>query len=199
MIVKRLFDVAFSLLALVVLAPLLLVIAVAIKLSGPGPVFFRQERVGRGGRTFRIWKFRTMVADAPDKGAQITAAGDARITRAGRLLRRFKLDELPQFINVFVGEMSIAGPRPEVSRYVAMYNDRQRRVLSARPGMTDYASIAYADEERLLASAEDSESMYVNEVMPHKLELNLKYIDERSLWVDIKLIVKTFARVVGLG
>ncbi len=190
-IAKRLLDILISLAALILLSPLFLFIAVAVRVSSRGPAFFRQDRVGLRGETFRIWKFRTMTAEEAHAAPLVTSSDDRRVTAVGRFLRRWKLDELPQFVNVLLGEMSIVGPRPEVRRYVAMYSDEQRRVLSVKPGMTDEASIRYADEERILAECDDIEATYVNEIMPRKLELNLKYIDGRSLWGDIALILRT--------
>ncbi|MCI7736749.1 MAG: sugar transferase [Clostridiales bacterium] len=189
-------DIAISGAALCVLWPVLLLIALAIVIDDPGPVFYRQVRVGRGGKEFRIFKFRTMVVDADRKGLQITVGRDSRITRMGALLRKTKLDELAQLLNVFLGQMSFVGPRPEVPRYVAMYTPYQRQVLLVRPGITDYASIAYRNENDLLAGAEDPERMYVEEIMPAKLELNMKYLRRVSPLEDIRLIFMTIAAVI---
>ena len=189
---KRSMDLLLSLLGLLVLAPLLLLVACWIKLDSRGPVFFRQERVGRFGVPFRIHKFRTMKDGASIDGPSITVGADARITRAGRWLRQSKLDELPQLIDVLQGRMSIVGPRPEVPRYVALYPaDLRAKVLSVRPGITDPASIAYRDESRLLAAAADPEREYVQVVMPAKLEHAAGYIDQSSLWGDLRLIGAT--------
>ena len=193
---KRAMDIAISGAALCVLWPVLLLIALAIVIDDPGPVFYRQVRVGRGGKEFRIFKFRTMVVDADKKGLQITVGRDSRITRMGALLRKTKLDELAQLLNVFLGQMSFVGPRPEVPRYVAMYTPYQRQVLLVRPGITDYASIAYRNENDLLAGAEDPERMYVEEIMPAKLELNMKYLRRVSPLEDIRLIFATIAAVI---
>ena len=193
---KRAMDIAISGAALCVLWPVLLLIALAIVIDDPGPVFYRQVRVGRGGKEFRIFKFRTMVVDADRKGLQITVGRDSRITRMGALLRKTKLDELAQLLNVFLGQMSFVGPRPEVPRYVAMYTPYQRQVLLVRPGITDYASIAYRNENDLLAGAEDPERMYVEEIMPAKLELNMKYLRRVSPLEDIRLIFMTIAAVI---
>ena len=193
---KRAMDIVISGGALAVLWPVLLLIAVAIKIDDPGPVFYRQVRVGRDGKEFRIFKFRTMVVDADKKGLQITVGRDNRITRMGRLLRKTKLDELAQLINVFVGEMSFVGPRPEVPKYVNLYTPYQRQVLLVRPGITDYASIAYRNENDLLAVAEDPEKMYIDVIMPDKIELNMKYLREISPLADLKLIFGTIAAVV---
>ncbi len=169
---KRLFDICLATLGLVLLSPLLLLFAIAVKLDSRGPVFFRQERVGRGFRPFRIFKFRTMVVDAPQRGGQITAGhDDPRITRVGRFLRRWKFDELPQFLNVVKGEMSLVGPRPEVPRYVEMFRSDYAEILTIRPGITDLASIKYRDEAGLLAGSANPEQTYVQEILPQKLAL----------------------------
>lgn len=189
---KRLFDILLSSLGLLVLAPVLLLIALAVKLDSPGPVFFRQERVGRFGVPFRIHKFRTMHHDQGGKGLQITVGADSRITRVGGFLRRSKLDELPQLIDVWVGSMSLVGPRPEVPRYVAHYPAAMReKVLSVRPGITDIASIEYRDESSVLAQAADPEQAYIHEVLPHKLALAASYVDQASVWMDVRLIWRT--------
>ena len=189
---KRLFDLLCAGAGLVLLAPLLLGIALWIRLDSRGPVFFRQQRVGRFGAPFRIHKFRTMREDAPALGPQITVGADPRITRAGRFLRRHKLDELPQLIDVFAGTMSLVGPRPEVPRYVAMYPPALRdKVLSVRPGITDPASIEYRDESALLAAASDPERAYVEQVMPAKLRFAAEYVERRSMLGDLRLIGAT--------
>lgn len=195
---KRIFDFSASLLGLILLAPLLAAIAVAIRIESSGPAFFLQERVGLQGRLFRIVKFRTMRRNAPGEGPQITVGADPRITRLGSLLRRSKLDELPQLINVLKGEMSLVGPRPEVPAFMARYTPEQRAViLSVRPGITDFAAIEFSDEADILARARDPEEAYVNEVMPRKFALYKRYVDERSLWLDLKLIGKTLLRIAG--
>ena len=193
---KRLMDVVISGGALLVIWPVLLLIALAIKIDDPGPVFYRQVRVGKDGKEFRIYKFRTMVVDADKKGLQITVGRDNRITRMGALLRKTKLDELAQLLNVFVGDMSFVGPRPEVQRYVDLYTPYQRQVLLVRPGITDYASIAYRNENDLLAGADDPERMYIEEIMPAKIELNMKYLREISPIADLRLIFGTIAAVI---
>lgn len=194
---KRLFDLVLSTLGLLVLAPLLLFMALAIKLDSSGPVFFRQERVGRFGKPFRIHKFRTMRHDPTGKGPQITVGADSRITRVGGFLRRTKLDELPQLIDVWLGSMSLVGPRPEVPRYVAHYPVAMReKVLSVRPGITDIASIEYRDESAVLARATDPEYAYIHEVMPHKLALAASYVDQASVWMDVRLIWRTVMAIV---
>lgn len=190
---KRGFDIAFSACALLLLSPLLMAVALWIKIDSPGPVFFRQVRVGRDGREFMIFKFRTMRAYPEDSGPQITVGADPRITRPGALLRRYKIDEIPQFLNVLAGDMSVVGPRPEVPRYVAMYPAGTRRiVLSVRPGITDLASIEFRDESELLARSIDPESTYVNEVMPAKLAHCERYVRERSFLGDLAIIVRSF-------
>jgi lipopolysaccharide/colanic/teichoic acid biosynthesis glycosyltransferase len=191
---KRAFDVLFSAAVLLLLSPLLLAVAAWIKLDSRGPVFFRQVRVGRHGREFRILKFRTMHVDAPAKGPQITVGRDPRITRSGHVLRKYKIDEFPQFINVLIGDMSVVGPRPEVPRYVAMYPAATRElVLSVRPGITDLASIEYRDENERLGRSADPERTYVEQVMPAKLAFCERYVRERSFAGDLGIIGRTFA------
>jgi lipopolysaccharide/colanic/teichoic acid biosynthesis glycosyltransferase len=194
---KRVFDWLASSMGLLLLAPILLFIAVRIKLDSTGPVFFRQERVGLGGRTFRIHKFRTMVTDAEMKGLQITVGTDARVTRLGHRLRKYKLDELPQLIDVWLGNMSLVGPRPEVPLYVACYPaDVRDLVLSLRPGITDRASVEFKDENEILGRAADPHKAYVNEVLPIKLRYYVEYVNTRSLLGDISLIFKTITALV---
>jgi lipopolysaccharide/colanic/teichoic acid biosynthesis glycosyltransferase len=196
---KRLFDIVFSLLGLAVVGLPMLVIAAVIKLTDPGPVLYRQVRVGKGGREFRILKFRTMVVNAERIGAQITVGGDPRITPVGGVLRRTKLDELPQLLNVLGGSMSFVGPRPEVPKYVALYTPQQREVLSVTPGITDLAAIKYRHESEILAKAgADWEKAYVEQVMPDKLRLNLEYLRQRrSLLSDVSIILRTLVRIVS--
>lgn len=196
LIAKRAMDIVLSACALAVLWPLLLLIALAILIDDPGPVFYRQVRVGRNGKTFRIFKFRSMVMDADKKGLAITVGRDSRITRVGAVLRKTKLDELAQLLNVFLGQMSFVGPRPEVPKYVELYTPYQRQVLLVRPGITDYASIAYRNENDLLAGAPDPEAMYIERIMPDKIELNMKYLREISPLADIRLILKTIVAVI---
>jgi len=197
LIAKRAMDIAISAAALCVLWPVFLLIALAIVIDDPGPVFYRQVRVGRGGRPFRIFKFRTMVVDADKKGLSITVGRDSRITRVGAFLRKTKLDELAQLLNVLCGQMSFVGPRPEVPRYVELYTPYQRQVLLVRPGITDYASIAYRNENDLLAGADDPERMYIETIMPDKIELNMKYLREISPLADLRLILKTVIAVIA--
>lgn len=196
MILKRLFDCLASFLGLLLLAPLLLLISIAIKLDSEGPVFFRQQRVGQYGKLFRIHKFRSMTVDAPSKGLQITIGADVRITRVGFWLRKYKLDELAQLIDVFNGSMSLVGPRPEVPHYVEKYPDEIREiVLSVKPGITDWASIKYKDENEILARADDPQQAYVNEVLPIKLQYYVDYVCNRSFFGDIKIICATLIAV----
>lgn len=193
---KRGFDILAALLALAVLSPLLLIIALLVALGSPGGAFFRQVRVGKGGHEFRLLKFRTMRPGSEAQG-QITVGGrDPRITRIGYFLRKTKLDELPQLLNIMRGDMSIVGPRPEVPRYVAMYSPEQRQVLSVRPGLTSLASIAYIDENEVLGRASDPERAYVEEVMPAKLALDLRYVHEQGLGMDLRIILATIGRLL---
>ena len=196
LIAKRAMDIVLSACALAILWPLLLLIALAIWIDDPGPVFYRQVRVGRNGKTFRIFKFRSMVMDADKKGLAITVGRDSRITRVGAVLRKTKLDELAQLLNVLLGQMSFVGPRPEVPKYVELYTPYQRQVLLVRPGITDYASIAYRNENDLLAGAPNPETMYIEQIMPDKIELNMKYLREISPLADIRLILKTIVAVI---
>lgn len=193
---KRCFDIFFSLFGITLLLLLFLFVAIAIKCSSKGPVLFKQERVGRHGKTFKIWKFRSMVVNAEAKGMQITTDGDNRITKVGKFIRKTKIDELPQLFNVLSGKMSFVGPRPEVPKYVAMYNAEQMRVLSVKPGITDLASIEFRNENDLLDGDEDPERKYIEEIMPAKLELNLKYIEKAGFFYDIGLIFKTVGKVI---
>lgn len=198
MLVKRLFDLVGSAVGLLLLAPLFAVIAVVIKRESPGPVFFRQERVGLRGRTFRIHKFRTMAVSGEGKGPLITIGADRRITASGAFLRKYKLDELAQLIDVFIGEMSLVGPRPEVPKYVALYpNDVRVTVLSVRPGITDLASIEYRDENALLGKSQDPERTYIEEVMPAKLRYCVEYVQNRSFLLDLRIICRTIAAIVS--
>ena len=196
LIAKRAMDIVLSACALAILWPLLLLIALAIWIDDPGPVFYRQVRVGRNGKTFRIFKFRSMVMDADKKGLAITVGRDSRITRVGAVLRKTKLDELAQLLNVLFGQMSFVGPRPEAPKYVELYTPYQRQVLLVRPGITDYASIAYRNENDLPAGAPNPEAMYIEQIMPDKIELNMKYLREISPLADIRLILKTIVAVI---
>jgi lipopolysaccharide/colanic/teichoic acid biosynthesis glycosyltransferase len=195
---KRMFDLVCATVGVLLASPLFLLIWLWIKLDSRGPIFFRQRRVGLNGRHFWICKFRTMVHDAPRRGKEITVSGDPRITRAGRFLRKYKLDELPQLFNVIRGEMSLVGPRPEVPRYVELYDQQQKQVLSMLPGVTDEASIRYRNENELLGGREDAEKIYIEVVMPDKLRLNLAYMEEASMKKDIAILFRTLLAIAGL-
>jgi lipopolysaccharide/colanic/teichoic acid biosynthesis glycosyltransferase len=195
--VKRLFDIVASGCGLLVLSPLFVVLAIWIKLDSKGPVFYRQVRVGRNNKDFKLFKFRSMRVGA-DKQGLITVGGrDPRITRSGFFIRKYKLDEFPQLINVFIGDMSLVGPRPEVRKYVDMYTPEQMRVLSVRPGITDLASIRYRNENELLEQAENPDEYYEQVIMQDKLRINLEYVENHSFWNDIKLIFMTFWEIVA--
>jgi len=197
---KRLFDVLGAAFSLIVLSPLLLVVALAVRLDSPGPALFRQERVGRHGRVFRIHKFRTMTHDAPQRGLQLTVGADPRITRVGAWLRRHRLDELPQLIDVLKGDMSLVGPRPEVPRYVALYPQELReRVLAVRPGITDPSSLEFLDESELLARAPDPEREYVHVILPRKLRCAAEYAEHATLSTDLRVIGRTLGWLVRGG
>ena len=195
---KRTFDLLAALTALLILSPFMVGLAALIVATSGFPVFFRQERAGRGGEPFRIFKFRTMRPGS-DRGLPLTGRGDTRVTRVGRILRAAKLDELPQLINVVRGEMSLVGPRPEVLPYVARYSDEERRVLATRPGITDPASIVFRDEERLLGQVEETrrEPYYLKEVLPRKLALNLEYLKNANLGYDLAILIRTAWRLVS--
>ena len=193
---KRLFDIIASGLGLLVLSPLFLILAIWIKLDSKGPVFYRQVRVGKDNKDFRIFKFRSM-REGSDSGSLVTIGGrDPRITRSGYIIRKLKLDELPQLINVFVGDMSLVGPRPEVRHYVNYWTEDQMHVLDVRPGITDPASIKFRNENELMEQAEDPEDYYINVIMQEKLKLYLEYVEHHSFWGDIGLIFKTFWVIV---
>jgi lipopolysaccharide/colanic/teichoic acid biosynthesis glycosyltransferase len=196
---KRLFDILFSGVMLLLFLPVFILIAVAISVDSRGGVFFGQVRVGKDGDHFRMWKFRTMRPQAEQAGQLTVGSSDRRITRVGYFLRKLKVDELPQLWNVFKGDMSVVGPRPEVPRYVALYTEEQRRVLSIRPGITDYASLQYFSESDLLAASTHPEQTYIEEIMPAKLNLNLEYVSNYGLIEDLKIIVLTGLRVLGFG
>ncbi len=198
MTAKRIFDLIFTVPGLIVLLPFFVLIALWIKLDSKGPVFYRQERVGRYGETFKIYKFRTMVKNADKIGGAITIGDDPRITKSGKFLRKYKIDELPQLINVLKGEMSLVGPRPEVIKYVNLYTSEQKEVLNLMPGITDPASIKYRNENILLAASRDTyeasydpEQVYIQEIMPDKIRINLEYASRATIFTDFKVIVKT--------
>lgn len=195
---KRLFDTAFAALALLLLCPVLLAVALWVRLDSPGPALFRQQRVGRGGQLFGIYKFRSMYTGAEAEGLPLTVGADTRITSAGAWLRRTKVDELPQLLNVLWGDMSMVGPRPEVPRYVAHYPaDLRATVLSVRPGITDLASLAFRNESALLAHSPDPERTYVEQILPTKLAFACQYVQTHTLWLDLKIIARTVLTLLG--
>jgi lipopolysaccharide/colanic/teichoic acid biosynthesis glycosyltransferase len=197
MLIKRIFDFAAAFAGLIMLAPVFAMTALLIRLDTSGPVFFLQQRVGKNGKTFRIVKFRTMTTGAESKG-QITVGNDARVTRVGQVLRRFKIDELPQLINVVRGEMSVVGPRPEVPRYVALYPEQVRAtVLSVAPGITDWAAIEFREENAMLGRTSDPERVYVEEILPVKLQYYVRYVEQRSFMTDMRIIFSTLFAIVG--
>lgn len=194
---KRLFDIFFSFLGIVLLSPLFFIVALLVIIESGLPVFYTQKRVGKNSVEFSLFKFRTMIKDA-DKNGLLTVGGrDARITKVGYYLRKTKVDELPQLINVLIGDMSLVGPRPEVKKYTDLYTEKQKRVLTVKPGITDYASIEFVDENDLLGKSENPEETYINEIMPKKLELNLKYVQQSSLLNDTAIIFKTIAKIIS--
>ena len=193
---KRLFDIVFSVLGLIIISPVFILLSLIIVLDSRGGVFFRGVRVGQYGKDFKIFKFRSMVKDAEGKGKWNVGDNDKRITRFGHFLRKSKLDELPQLFNVLKGDMSLVGPRPEVRKYVELYTEKQRRVLSVRPGITDYASIEYVDENMILGQAEDADKAYVEQILPDKICYNMKYIEHRSVKEYFKIIFLTIWSIV---
>ncbi|MDM1362582.1 sugar transferase [Myroides marinus] len=193
---KRLFDIISSGIGLIFLSPIFLFLAIWIKIDSQGPIFYKQVRVGKDGKDFKIFKFRSMRQGSDKKGLITVGGRDPRVTKSGYYIRKYKLDEFPQLINVFVGDMSVVGPRPEVRKYVELYNKEQLRVLSVRPGITDIASIKYRNENELLEKAEDPDKTYIEVIMPDKLKYNLEYIDKASFVYDIKLIFMTFKEIV---
>lgn len=192
----RFCDIVFSFFGLLFLCPLFLVVALWIVIDNPGPVFYRQQRVGRHNKDFGLLKFRSMRVGADKKSLITIGDHDPRVTRAGYYIRRFKLDELPQLWNVLIGDMSLVGPRPEVRRYVDLYTEEQRKVLSVRPGITDYASIEYIDENKLLAEAKDPDKTYIEEIMPAKIALNMRYINHQTLGEYFKIIFLTITKII---
>ena len=193
--INRAFDILFSLFAILISSPIIILAALIIKIENfNAPIIFQQQRGGLNQSYFYIFKFRTMTSNADKKG-EITVGNDSRITKPGKWIRKFKIDELPQFFNVLKGDMSVVGPRPEVAKYIALYNSEQLKVLSVKPGITDYASIVYFDENQLLGESEDPEKTYIEVIMPNKLKLNLKYIEEKSLYVDLKIIFSTLFKI----
>ena len=192
----RFFDFILSLVGLVVLAPIFIVLAIWIKTDSKGPVFYKQVRVGQNGIDFGLFKFRSMVVDADKKGLITVGGRDPRITRSGYFIRKYKLDELPQLINVLVGDMSLVGPRPEVRKYVNLYTDEQQKVLSVKPGITDYASIEYMDENEILGKSSDPEKTYIEEIMPEKIKYNMEYILNKNVSEYFKIIFLTLLKIV---
>lgn len=197
MFLKRLFDIVVSFCGIVILFPLIVIVSILIKLTSKGPVLFKQVRVTKNGRLFKIYKFRTMRENS-EGNKQITVGNDSRITGVGHILRKTKLDELPQLFNVLKGEMSLVGPRPEVPKYVELYTKEQREILKVSAGITDYASIYFSNESELLGEAENPEEFYIKKIMPYKIELNKKYIKEIGIVTDIKLIILTILKILGL-
>jgi len=193
--IKRIVDLFFSTMGLVILSPIFIILAIWIKRDSVGPIFFRQARVGQYGIPFNIFKFRTMVVDSTFKGPLITVSEDHRITKIGKVLRHYKLDELPQLINVFKGEMSLVGPRPEVPRYVEMFKKEYDAVLRVKPGITDYAAIEFRDEENILKSYPDPEDGYCRDILPKKIQLYKKYLKNRNFFVDLKIIILTIRNI----
>lgn len=193
--VKRLFDIVLSLTGIIILLPVFIVISVIILIDSKGGVFYKQKRVGKEAKEFYLYKFRSMPPGSDKKGLLTIGGKDNRITKPGYLLRKYKLDELPQLFNVLLGDMSLVGPRPEVEKYVALYTDEQKKVLSVKPGITDYASIEYSNENEILGSVSAPEEIYINTIMPAKLSLNLKYINEKSFMTDLKIIFLTIKKI----
>jgi len=193
---KRLFDILFSAVLILMLLPLGIVVSIWIILDDFGSPFFVQQRVGLGGKNFGLLKFRSMRKNAESKGQLTVGMKDNRITRSGYFIRKYKIDELPQMVNVFLGEMSVVGPRPEVPKYVLLYNEEQQNVLSIKPGITDFASIEYVRENELLSQSPNPEKTYIEEIMPAKLELNLKYVREQSFLTDMKIILQTVKAIL---
>jgi len=194
--IKRIFDIFFSLIVLTVLSPVLLFVIIFILSESNGGAFFHQIRVGKDGKEFRLHKFRTMKPASENSGQLTVGMRDSRITKVGYYLRKSKLDEMPQLWNILVGEMSVVGPRPEVSKYVAMYSEQQRQVLCVKPGLTDYASIKYVKENEILEKSSNPEQTYIEEIMPEKLALNIQYVQEKSMLVDLKIIVNTALAII---
>jgi len=195
---KRLFDILFSLFILLLFLPFGLIISLLILLESRGGIFYKQERIGKNGVSFKLIKFRSMRTDADKSGKLTVGMRDARITRIGYFIRKFKLDEFPQFLNVLKGEMSIVGPRPDVQEYVDLYSEEERKILKVKPGITDYASLEYFEESELLAKSSNPEETYIKEIMPAKLKLNKKYISNPTLGNDIKIIFLTAKRILNL-
>ena len=192
--IKRLFDTTFSFFGLIILSPFLLIITILIKIDSKGPIFYKGIRVGKNGKTFKQYKFRTMIKNAEKLGGSTTAFNDHRITKIGRFLRKYKLDELPQLINVLKGEMSLVGPRPELKEHTDLYNNEEKKILSVKPGMTDYASIKFASLDQLVGS-KNADEVYAKKIRNKKNQLRLYYVNNRSFWKDIKIIIQTISTI----
>jgi lipopolysaccharide/colanic/teichoic acid biosynthesis glycosyltransferase len=188
-----------SLIGLIIVSPFFILIAIAIVIESKGGVFYKQVRVGKNNLDFKLFKFRTMRPNSEKLGLLTVGGRDPRVTIVGYYLRKYKLDELPQLLNVILGDMSLVGPRPEVRKYVELYNQEQKKVLMVKPGITDYASILYSKENELLATAENPEALYINEIMPHKLKLNMQYINNPGIITDLKIIFKTIIKIAGIN
>jgi len=195
--IKRLFDIVFSFLGIIILSPFLILAAILIKIDSSGPVFYRPLRVGKNGKKFRVFKFRTMVENAEKLGGPSTAFKDVRMTKIGKFLRRYKADELPQLINILKSEMSVVGPRPQVEEYTSKYTGEQKLILSVKPGLTDYASIEFINLDKILGD-ENVDEKYRREIEPRKNELRLRYVKEHSFWIDLKIIFRTVLKLVQL-
>lgn len=193
---KRIFDCLLSSIGLIIISPIFMLLSLLIALDSQGGIFYKQVRIGKNMRPFKLFKFRTMYANSDKKGLLTVGDNDNRITRVGYYLRKYKLDELPQLINVLIGDMSFVGPRPEVEKYVKLYNNEQQKVLSVKPGITDWASIRYVNESELLARSSEPEKTYINEIMPAKLAINLEYVKQNNLLIDIKIILHTFRAIL---
>lgn len=196
MLLKRMFDILMSFIGIIILLPLMIIIGIIIKLTSKGSILFKQIRVTKNSKLFQIYKFRTMRENS-EGNKQITVGNDSRITGIGKILRKTKLDEIPQLFNVIKGEMSLVGPRPEVPKYVELYNDEQKKILQVPAGITDYASIYFSNESELLGKADDPEKFYIEKIMPYKIELNQKYIENINIFTDIKIIILTILKIAG--
>jgi lipopolysaccharide/colanic/teichoic acid biosynthesis glycosyltransferase len=192
---KRIFDFLVALFGLIITSPIFAVVAIGIKITSPGPVYYRAKRTGKSGKPFTMYKFRTMVVNADKMGGPSTASDDPRLTKIGLFLKKFQLDELPQLINILKGEMSLVGPRPEVEMYTSMFTAEEKKILTVPPGMTDYASLWDFHEGELLKGSDDPEKTYMEKVRPKKIELQLKYVKEHTFWIDLKIIVKTVLKI----
>ena len=195
--IKRVFDIFFSFIGILFFLPVYVIIAILIKLDSKGDVFYRQERIGKNGFPFNVFKFRTMIPEAFSKGTLTVGSRDPRVTRVGYYLRKYKLDELPQLFNVILGDMSFVGPRPEIKKYTDLYTKEQRKILSIKPGITDYASIKFRNENDILASSDNPEKLYVEKIMSQKIELNMIYINDNHVFKDVQIILQTFYTIIN--